>query len=287
MRDLTYDNITERIIQAYDGTEDARLKHLLTLLIGKLHEFAKEAELSQGEWLTAVEFLRRAGDISDAQRNEFILLSDLFGLSSLVDLIAGRQAADATEPSLLGPFHVDGTPERANGADLICGNDGARIVGGGSITSTDGGAVADARLEIWQNAANGRYVNEDPEQPTDNLRCTLRAGDDGRYCFSTVKPVPYRVPGDGPGGELVRAGGRDTWRPAHIHVRITAPGHRPLVTEIFDTTDPYLESDAVFGVRESLAVPFDRTPTDAELSRHPDIERPFNMVDVDFVLAPT
>lgn len=286
MKDLTYRNITEAVVASIAKTEDPRLKEILSALIRKTHELVKEVDLSHAEWERAMGFLLRAADISSGKRNEFIILSDLLGVSSLVDFIKSGDAGDASEQSLLGPFYVPGMPLLESGGDLIKDNEGARIVVSGRVISTASEPIGGALLDIWQNAANGLYSTEDTGQSDDNLRCRLHADSDGNYSFSTIRPIAYKVPGDGASGEYQHATGRHGWRPAHIHARVSAEGFGPIVTEIFDTADPYIEEDAVFGVRSSLAVPFDRDPTADELDRLGHVERPFHMVDFDFRLSP-
>lgn len=285
MRNIDYDNITQTVVDAYSGTSDERLREILTLLIPRLHDFVRDIKLTPSEWEAAMGFLLRAAQASSEQRNEFILLSDLLGVSGLVDLLDGKDDDGATITTLIGPFYVPGQPEKETGADLIKGNPGERVLVQGQIKSANGGPTPGAVIEIWQNGPNGLYTVQDPEQPDDNLRCTLHADDEGRYSFSTVKPVSYTIPDDGAGGELVRAAGRHCWRPAHIHVMISADGHKRHISQIFNQDDPYIDEDSVFGVRADLAVPFDGEPTEAELERFPNIERPFNVVNMDFVLA--
>ena len=285
MRDITYDNITETVVRGYGDTADPRLKEILGVLIPRLHDLVREIRLTPEEWEAAMDFLLRAAKASSDQRNEFILLSDLLGVSGLVDLIDGQQAPGASVTTLMGPFYVPGTRELKSGADLIGDNPGERVVVQGQVRDTAGAPLAGATLEIWQNAANGLYTVQDPDQAEDNLRATLHADDAGNYCFSTVKPIAYQVPDDGAGGELVRLAGRHCWRPAHIHMMVNAEGHKRHVSQIFDVDDPYIDADSVFGVRGPLAVSFKREPSAAELDRFAHVERPFNVVDVDFVLA--
>lgn len=285
MRNIDYDNITQTVVDAYSGTSDERLREILGLLIPRLHDFVRDIKLTPSEWEAAMGFLLRAAQASSEQRNEFILLSDLLGVSGLVDLLDGKDDDGATITTLIGPFYVPGQPEKETGADLIKDNPGERVLVQGQIKSANGGPVPGATVEIWQNGPNGLYTVQDPDQPDDNLRCTLHADDEGRYSFSTVKPVSYTIPDDGAGGELVRAAGRHCWRPAHIHVMISADGHKRHISQIFNEDDPYIDEDSVFGVRADLAVPFDGAPTEAELERFPNIERPFNVVNMDFVLA--
>ncbi len=287
MRNINYDNITDTVVQAYSGTSDERLREILTMLIPRLHDFVRDIKLTPQEWEAAMEFLLRAAKASSDQRNEFILLSDLLGVSGLVDLIDGHNDDGASMTTLLGPFYVPGQPDKDAGADLIKDNPGERVLVQGQVRSANGGPLAGAVLEIWQNGPNGLYTVQDPGQPDDNLRCTLHADADGNYSFSTVKPVSYTIPDDGAGGELVRAAGRHCWRPAHIHVMVSADGHKRHVSQIFDVNDPYIDEDSVFGVRADLAVPFDGEPSEAVLERFPHIQRPFNVVNMDFVLAKT
>ncbi len=285
MRNITYDNITPTVVQAYSGAEDARTGEILTLLIQRLHDFVREVKLTPGEWEAAMEVLARAAATTNAERNEFILMSDLLGVSALVDLMEGHQDKKATITTLMGPFYVPGTPVMGNGADFSAGNDGERIVVYGQIRGTDDAPLGGAQIEIWQNAPNGLYAVQDPDQPQHNLRGTLHADENGNYAFATVKPISYQVPEDSAGGELVRAGGRHCWRPAHIHLMVTAEGWKRHISQIFDVNDPYIDSDSVFGVRAPLAVPYDQTPSEEELTHFADIERPFNVTKVDFVLA--
>ena len=285
MRNITYDNITETVAQGYSGAADARTREILTLLIRRLHDFVREVKLTPQEWEASMTFLARAAAITDEERNEFILLSDLLGVSALVDLMEGQQDPKASITTLMGPFYVPETPAMRNGVDLSGDNDGERIVMYGHIRGSDDTPLGGAKIEIWQNAPNGLYTVQDPDQPKHNLRGTLHADENGDYAFATVKPISYQVPADGAGGELVRAGGRHYWRPAHIHVMVTAEGCKRHISQIFDVNDPYIDSDSVFGVRTPLAVPYDRQPSEEELARFADIQRPFNVANVDFVLA--
>ncbi len=245
----------------------------------------REVELTPREWEAAIGVLTRAAAITDEERNEFILLSDLLGVSALVDLVDGHHDEGASMTTLMGPFYVPGTPELPNGADLTGDNDGERIVVYGQIRKTDDTPLGGAKIEVWQNAPNGLYTVQDPGQAEHNLRATLRADENGNYVFATAKPIPYQVPEDSAGGELIRAGSRHCWRPAHIHLMITAQGCKRHISQIFDLNDPYIDEDAVFGVRSDLAVPYDQQPSEDELSRFHGIQQPFNITHVDFVLA--
>lgn len=284
MRDITYDTITDAVVDSIDGTVDARLKEVLSAVIRKSHELVKELDLSHEEWEAAMNFLLRTGNISSEKRNEFVLLSDLFGVSSLVDMIASKAEPDASERSVLGPFYIENSPFLEVGGDLIKDNEGDRVVFQGQVRSTTGEPIKGAVVDVWQNAWNGEYSNVDPTQADENLRCRMLTDENGFYCYSSIRPIAYEVPDDGPGGEFMVATGRHCWRPAHLHARVGADGYGELVTEVFNTLDKYIDEDATFGVRDSLAIPFDREPTEEELARHPDVKRPFKMVDFDFVL---
>jgi protocatechuate 3,4-dioxygenase beta subunit len=286
MRDIGYDTITDAVVGAYSDTSNERLREILGIVIPRLHELVRDIKLTPEEWRITMDFLLQAAKASGDQRNDFILLSDLLGVSATVDLVDGRDDEGATSATLLGPFYVPGQPDQDSGADLIKDNPGERMVVQGQVRSASGAPLPHAVLEIWQNAPNGLYTLQDPDQPDDNLRCTLRADADGRYSFATVKPESYKVREDGAGGRLVKAAGWHSWRPAHVHFIISADGHKRHVSQIFNAADPYVDKDAVFGVRADLVKSFDNAPTEEDLANFPDIQRPFNVVNMDWVLAP-
>lgn len=254
MRNVTKDNLTD-VFMGYLGDDvDPRLREVMGSLVKHLHNFAKEVNLTHAEWNTGIAFLERAGEISDAQRHEFILLSDVLGLSSLVDMI--NSLPEGTSSSVLGPFHIAGAPEIAFGADMKRHYDGEVLLARGTVSDPDGAPIEGAKLNIWQTAPNGLYSSQDAEQETYSFHGILTTDADGKYGFTTVKPVSYTVPTDGPVGDILRATGRHPWRPSHLHYIVTAPGYRPLVTEIFPDDDPYLDEDTVFGVREDLVMTY-------------------------------
>lgn len=254
MRNLRLDNITETAVASFAGVPDARQRELVQALVAQLHQYAKDVKLTHAEWRAALGFLHRVGDISSGTRSEFSLLSDVTGLSSLVDMLASDPDDSTVTPgSNLGPFHAAGSPWKPNPASLIDANPGRRVLLRGRVCSSSGQPLPEATLDFWQNAADGLYWQQDPKQPTDNLRCQLRMDAAGGFQIATIRPVPYRIPVDGPvWHELVQPAGLSGWRPAHYHLIVSAPGHRTLVTELFDAEDPYLDSDAVLGVRETL-----------------------------------
>ncbi len=254
MRSLTLDNITPAAVASFAGLPDARQRELVQALLTHLHGFAKDVKLTHVEWRAALAFLHRVGDISTHTRSEFSLLSDVTGLSSLVDMLASDPADPRITPgSNLGPFHASGSPWMGNPATLIANNPGRRVLLRGRVLDQQGQPLPQATLDFWQNAADGLYWQQDPNQPTDNLRCQLKMDASGGFQIATIRPVPYQIPLDGPvWHELVQPAGLSGWRPAHFHLIVAAPGYRTLVTELFDAEDPYLDSDAVFGVREVL-----------------------------------
>lgn len=287
MRNVDQENITKAFIDYCGPDTDPRLRFILERLVHHLHAFAKETKLTHEEWRKGIELLTRTGDITDEHRNEFVLFSDLFGLSSLVDMI--HSAGEATPSSVLGPFHVLGAPFLPIGGDLIQDNEGDPLVVSGKVKNAKGRVLAGAELEIWQTAANALYSNQDENQSEYNLRARQRVDENGRYCFSTVRPVPYEVPTDGPGGEMLRATGRHAWRPSHLHIIAKAEGYRTLVTELFPDDDPYLDQDAVFGVRDGIVMHYEphqtRDGLPEDLVVRDTIATPYLLADFDFVLA--
>ncbi len=287
MRNVTRDSITQAFLDYVSDDTDERLKFVLERLVHHLHDFVRETGLTHEEWRKGLELLYGAGEISTPERNEFILLSDVLGLSSLVDMV--NSAKDGTPSSVLGPFHILGAPDLPVGGDMVRGNDGAVVVVGGRVLATGGEPIEGARLEIWQTADNGLYSNQDKAQPEYNLRVRQTTGADGRYLFSTVRPAPYTVPDDGPVGELLQATGRHPWRPSHLHFIVVAEGYKTLVTEVFPSDDPYLDEDAVFGVREQLVMEYQEhsdasgLPDDLEIK--PKLAGTHYTVDFDFVLS--
>jgi hydroxyquinol 1,2-dioxygenase len=277
MTAMTPGQLTEEVLAAYAGTPDPRLRELFAALIEHLHAFAVQTELTPGEWEAAIAFLTATGQKCTPERQEFILLSDVLGLSSLVDVV--NSMPGATESTVLGPFYVPGAPDRAMGEQIGRPEDGRPTLVRGLVTDPAGRPLDRATLDVWQTAGNGLYDTQDPGQPSFNLRGIFTTGPDGTYEFRTVRPVSYPIPVDGPVGDLLRHSGRHHWRAAHIHAIVSAPGHRGVTTHVFDADNPYLATDAVFGVKGSLIKPFrPATPQDP-----PDVTY---VVDMDFTLSP-
>jgi protocatechuate 3,4-dioxygenase beta subunit len=282
MKNITRDNLTDTVKSSFAQIDDERQRHLVNRLVHHLHAFAGETGLSHQEWREGIAFLHRMAEISSPSRSEFTLLSDVLGLSSLVDLLAARPGA--TEGSVLGPFHTRGSPWVDNGSNLIRDNKGEPVLIQGRVTDTDGQPLPEATIDFWQNADNGMYWQMDDSQPQDNLRCQIQVQADGRFELATIRPRPYLVPTDGPVGELLRVSHRDAWRPAHFHIIVEAPGHRSLITEVFDEADPWVDKDAVFGVRASLVRSF-IPASDADTAQRMGLPAQYLSVDLPIRLA--
>jgi catechol 1,2-dioxygenase len=279
------DDITRDAIASFDGTSDARLRELMQVLTRHLHAFVSEVRLTQEEWQEAVKVLTATGEITDERRQEFILWSDALGISMLVDALAVERPAGATESTVVGPFWARGAPLRRYGESIGERRSGAPVRVRGRIFGTDGAPIAGAAIEVWQNDTNELYSVQDPDAPEGHLRGRFLSEEDGRYAFVGVRPVPYRIPFDGPVGEMLEATGRHPWRPAHIHIAVSAQGYEPLATHIFDAESPYLDSDAVFAVKPSLIQTFEtREPGDADTPEGADGTW-FALEDLDIVLV--
>jgi hydroxyquinol 1,2-dioxygenase len=237
---------------------DPRLAHVMARLVTHLHAFIKDVELTQEEWATAIGFLTRTGQICDGNRQEFILLSDVLGVSMLVDAINNRRPTGATENTVLGPFHVDGVPVYPMGANIS--QDGGRetCLFQGLVKDLDGNPLEGVRIDVWSDNEDGFYDVQQPGlQPPHNNRGVFVTGPDGRYWFLGIKPVSYPIPDDGPVGQMLGQLGRHPYRPAHMHFIVSRTGFETVVTHTFVAGDGYLQSDAVFGVKQSLIAPFE------------------------------
>jgi len=249
-----FPELTDNVIDRMTGAEP-RLRKVMTLLIRHLHAFVREASLTQEEWQTAIEFLTRTGQMCSETRQEFILLSDILGVSMLVDAVANHSGEGITDSTVLGPFYAGPQRVLAKGDSILLRDeDGDALVMRGRIADAGGRPIAGASVEVWQTATNQLYDVQDEHQPSGHLRATFVTDEQGEYAFRTILPVSYPIPSDGPAGQLLERLGRHPFRPAHIHFMISAPQYRTLVTHLFLAGDKYLESDAVFGVKESLVV---------------------------------
>lgn len=237
---------------------DARLAQITARLVTHLHAFIKDVELTQEEWAIAIGFLTRTGQICDGNRQEYVLLSDVLGVSMLVDAINNRRPTGATENTVLGPFHVDGVPEYPMGATITQVGGKETCVFEGTVTDLDGIPLQGVRIDVWSDSEDGFYDVQQPGvQPPHNNRGVFVTGPDGRYWFRGIKPVAYPIPDDGPVGQMLGHLGRHPYRPAHMHFIISREGFETIVTHTFVDGDAYLQSDAVFGVKQSLIAAFD------------------------------
>ena len=282
MQPSTDRELTEAVLARIAGSDDARLKQVMSSLMRHLHAFVRGVELTPEEWSTAIRFLTETGQRCDGRRQEFILLSDTLGVSMLVDWINHRKEEGATESTVLGPFFLEDAPELPFGADIAPGTEGEPTIVSGRVLSQDGQPIAGALLDVWQAGPNGRYDMQEPD-PKMNLRARLRTDADGRYEFRTVKPKSYPVPNDGPVGTLLHRFGGHVQRPAHIHFIIAADGYEPLTTQLYVAGDDHIDKDAVFGVKDSLVVPFERHDSTQSAG---GIAAPFYTVSYDFGLQP-
>jgi hydroxyquinol 1,2-dioxygenase len=261
--EYTFDEHVVEVASRYAGTKDRRLREIMEALTQHLLAFADEVRLRRAEWMAGLDFLTRTGQRSDDRRLEMMLLSDLLGLSALIDIIEHGRHDDqaATDPTLLGPFYHPGAPAREYGDSTVEADDPSeRLRVRGVVTSANGSPLAGARIEVWQNGHDGWYTIQDLERfPIGHLRGTYRTRADGSFLINCLRPVDYPVPMDGPPGEMLRATGREGMRAAHLHFRVSADDHETLVTELFDARSQRLDTDVVFGVRPSLI----RTPAPA------------------------
>ena len=286
MRNVNSDTITATFLSYFGANTDPRMQQLMECLAEHLHAFVRETQLTHEEWQTALEFLRRTGEMTTDERNEFVLLSDVLGVSSLVDMV--NSAEGGTSSSVLGPFHIAGAPPIAQGADLKGNHDGELVLVEGCVKDPRGEPIPGAVIDVWQTAPNGLYSSQDPDQDTYSFHGLMTTDERGYYAFTTAKPVPYTVPTDGPVGQILNATGRHPWRPSHLHYIVTADGYRPLVTEVFPSDDPYLDQDTVFGVRDDLVMRYESRPAGS----FPDgfalsgkVDQPYLRVNFDLILT--
>ena len=284
-RPTTPADISAAVNASFSSCDDERLREIMRALVTHLHAFALDVDLTQEEWEAAIRMLTETGHITDERRQEFILWSDVLGVSMLVDLLSHPLAPKATESTVLGPFYAAGSPLREYGASIAEGPGGEPAWVYGRVSDVDGRPIGGAELDVWQNSQNRLYAVQDQQVPEHHLRGRFRTREDGRYAFLGIRPVPYTIPADGPVGKMLGATGRHPWRPAHIHIVVRAPGYRTLTTHIFDAASPYLDSDAVFAVKPSLVREFKRRSA-ADPDRPTSIEGEWYSVENDLVLAP-
>jgi hydroxyquinol 1,2-dioxygenase len=281
---VTEDSITDLAVQRWGTAHDPRLAEVLTALVRHLHDFAREVRLTEDEWMAAIDWLTRTGQMSDEKRQEFILASDVLGLSMLVVQMNHRFDERATPATVLGPFYIEGSPDFEFGADMSDGVEGDPLFVHGTVRDLDGRPVAGAVLDVWQADAEGAYEAQlDVDEA--RLRGRFSPREDGSYCVRTIAPKGYTIPMDGTVGDLISRTEISEYRPAHVHFRVDAPGFEPLVTHLFQQDAPYLDSDVVFGTKQQLVVGFEphgagMTPAGVGL------DRPWLEARYDFVLQP-
>lgn len=252
MRNLNQDNITQAVIASFTDAETPRLQYIMTSLVQHLHAFARDVKLTDEEWFQGIDFLTQCGHITDSKRQEFILLSDVLGLSMLTVAMNTEKPRGCTESTVFGPFHVQGAPKYELGEDIANGANGTPCLVQGTVRDIAGNPIPHAVLDVWQSDEDGLYDVQHEGLDQAQARGILTADGDGTFYFRSILAVPYAIPHDGPVGRLLKATGRHPWRPAHLHFMIKAPGYETLVTHVFRDKSDYLDSDAVFGVRESL-----------------------------------
>ncbi len=283
---FTEENSAEVVIGRNANAKDKRLAEAIAVIIRHLHAAIKEIEPTQKEWFEAIKFLTETGHMCNDWRQEFILLSDVLGVSMLVDAVNNRKPTGASESTVLGPFHVADAPELPMGSNICLDQKGEPMLVRGRIVGTDGAPIDRVKIDVWQANDEGFYdVQQKGIQPDFNLRGVFRTGPDGSYFFKGVKPRYYPIPDDGPVGKLLGKLGRHPYRPAHLHYILEADGYETLVTHIFDPDDAYINSDAVFGVKESLLAEFEWVEDPDRIS-NAGMEGPYYEVVHDFVLVP-
>jgi hydroxyquinol 1,2-dioxygenase len=285
MQLVTEENITGLAVERWATAKDPRLAELMSALVRHLHDFAREVRLTEPEWMAAVQWLTRTGQISDDKRLEFILASDVLGLSMLVVQMNHRFDPRATPATVLGPFHIEGSPQLGYGEDMSQGLSGTPLYLHGTVRDVDGNPVPGAVLDVWQADAEGVYEAQLPDVDEARLRAKYTAREDGSYCVRTIAPLGYTIPMDGPVGELIAQTEISRFRPAHVHFLLNVPGYEPLITHLFQEGAQYLDSDVVFGTKEELVVRFEPREPGAT----PDgctCGEPWTEARYDFVLQP-
>ncbi|KAK7521068.1 Intradiol ring-cleavage dioxygenase [Phyllosticta citriasiana] len=278
---------TQRVIDATGPKATPRIRQVIGSAIQHLHDWARENEITVDEWMAGVDMINQAGQMSNEKRNEGQLVCDVLGLESLVDEITYKLATDAkdqpTATAILGPFYRHDAPKRAMGDTIVFGiEDGDDALMFGQVTDFKTGKPIDgAVLDVWHTAPNGLYEQQDPDQPDFNLRGRFETGSDGKYNFYCLRPTSYPIPYDGPAGRLLQLLDRHPFRPAHIHFILSAPGYKPIVTQIFDRRDKYITNDSVFAVKDDLIVDF--VPRKGDPKAQYELEYNFRLASYDDV----
>jgi hydroxyquinol 1,2-dioxygenase len=285
VREFDEKSITRAVIDRLSGCEDERFKQVMTSLVTHLHDFVRDVQLTEQEWMTALQFLTDVGHTCTDRRQEFILLSDTLGVSVLVITLNHPATQGVADSTVLGPFYWEGAPDVPLGSNLAEGVTGEPAFYSGRVLSADGRPLENALLDIWSGNGEGDYDMQIPGETGMKARGRIRTDAEGRYWFRSIKPTFYPVPTDGPVGVMLRKMGRHPFRPGHIHMIVSAEGHLPVTTHLFVAGSQYLDSDAVFGTKESLVAHFERHAP----GRGPwgeEVDAPFYTVSYDFRLRP-
>ncbi len=283
MREFDEKSITPAVLARMENCNDPRFKQVMTSLITHLHDFVREVKLTEEEWINAIGFLTDVGKTVTDKRQEYILLSDTLGVSILVITLNHPAEGGSSDSTVLGPYYWQGAPELPLGANLAEGVVGEPAFYSGRVLSNDGTPIAGALLDIWSGDGEGTYDMQREGNADMQARGRIRTDAAGRYHFRSIKPMFYPVPTDGPVGVMLRKMGRHPMRPGHIHMIVSAPGHHAVTTHLFPAGSQYIDSDAVFGVKESLVVQFAPHPA----GKTPDgaaIDVPYSTVSYDFRL---
>jgi hydroxyquinol 1,2-dioxygenase len=284
MQEFDERSVTAAVLARMDQCADARFKQVMTSLVTHLHDFVREVKLTEAEWFGAIQFLTAVGQTCTDKRQEFILLSDTLGVSILVITQNHPASGGTTDSTVQGPYYWEGAPELPDGANLAVGVKGEPAFYSGRVLGSDGTPIAGALLDIWSGDGEGTYDMQMEGDVGMKARGRIRTDAAGAYRFRSIKPEYYPVPTDGPVGIMLRRMGRHAMRPGHIHMMVSAPGHHGITTHLFAAGSEYLDSDAVFGVKESLITGFTRQPPGTA----PDgtrMETPYYTVNYDFRLS--
>jgi hydroxyquinol 1,2-dioxygenase len=282
---VTEENITDLAVERWRTAHDPRLAEVMAALVRHLHDFAREVQLSEEEWMAAIQWLTATGQACDDKRQEFILASDVLGLSMLVVQLNNRFEDTATPATVMGPFHISGSPSLPYGTDMSEGLPGTPLYVTGTVRSVSGEPVAGAVLDVWQADAEGLYESQIAEVDEARLRAVYSSRDDGAYCVRTIAPRGYSIPMDGPVGDLMERTDISHFRPAHVHFLVEADGHERLITHLFQAGAEYLENDVVFGTKDALVVEFQERPPGTTPAGD-ECDTPFLVAEYDFVLQP-
>ncbi|KAJ4138714.1 hypothetical protein NW768_002573 [Fusarium equiseti] len=284
LKDLTIDNITENVHAINSQCSNPRLKYILERVVTHLHDLARETRLTTDEWMTAIQFLTQVGQISSDVRQEFILLSDILGLSLLVDSIDHPKPGGSTEGTVLGPFHTHEAEHVGEGSLISHDPDGEPLLVLCTLKDVDGKPIDGASIDVWETDSKGFYDVQHADRNGPDGRAILKSDSEGNFWFKAIVPVPYPIPHDGPVGKLLKVLGRHPYRPSHMHFMFKKDGYDPLITALYLKDDPYESTDAVFGVKDSLVVSIQRV-TDEEMAKKYDVKVGSALMTYDFVLV--